>query len=219
MTIEQVDTNYERPNYFESKITDPQKDTIQLRQVPARIVDSLKRDDEFWYADHIFAKRSVKEKRTKNFNTPSQWMSMTTLVVIVAIFLGILIWYLFKNNIISRTQTIASEGKKREGEENIFDINYQREIERAVSDANYRLAVRLMFLRLLKNLSRKNIIQYKHERTNFDYLSQLYSTGYYRDFFWLARNYEYVWYGKFEVSAETFRIIKNEFENFDRRLS
>ena len=37
--------------------------------------------------------------------------------------------------------------------------------------------------------------------------------------FYRERNYEYAWYGKFEVSRETFGIIKNEFENFDRKLS
>jgi len=88
-----------------------------------------------------------------------------------------------------------------------------------VNAGDYRLAIRLMFLRLLKQLSQKKIIEYKQERTNFDYLSQLHATGFYNDFFRLTRNYEYTWYGKFEVSGETFGIIKSEFENFDRKLS
>jgi len=136
------------------------------------------------------------------------------------LFLGILAWYLLQNNIVGSNQSITPE-KIREDitSENIFDINYQREIDKAVNDRDYRLAVRLMFLRLLKQLSQKKIIEYKQERTNFDYLSQLRSTGYYNDFFRLTRNYEYVWYGKFGVSRETFGVIKNEFENFDRKLS
>src|SRR6185369_2616844 len=93
--------------------------------------------------------------------------------------------------------------------ENIFDINYQREIEKAVNAKDYRLAVRLMFLRLLKQLSQKKIIEYEQERTNLEYLSELNATGYYNDFFRLTRNYEYVWYGKFDVSRETFGVIKN----------
>ena len=57
------------------------------------------------------------------------------------------------------------------------------------------------------------------KKRNFDYLSQLYSTGYYNDFFRLTRNYEYTWYGKFNVNPEAFGIIKTEFENFYRKLS
>ena len=145
---------------------------------------------------------------------------MTTLLVIVVLFLGILSWYLLQNNIVGRKQSIST-GKINEDitGENIFDINYQKEIEKAVNAADYRLAIRLMFLRLLKRLSQKRIIEYKQERTNFDYLSQLYSTGYYNDFFRLTRNYEYTWYGKFNVNREAFGIIKTEFENFYHKLS
>ena len=96
----------------------------------------------------------------------------------------------------------------------IFSINFNREIDKAAGLGNYRLAIRLMFLQLLKNLSEKNIIQYKHDRTNFDYLSQLYSTRYYEDFFRITRHYEYSWYGQFEVNPQTYQVIKKEFEDF-----
>ena len=146
-------------------------------------------------------------------------MNMATLVIIVVVFIGMLAWYLFQNNIIRRRRGIVSEKKETAfHEENIFEIDYQGEIEKAIRSTNYRLAVRLMFLRLLKNLSQKNIIQYKQERTNFDYLSQLRQGRYYHDFCRLTRDYEYTWYGKFDLSPEMFGIIKNDFEKFDRTL-
>jgi len=218
VSLDEADTNYEHQNYFEQKV--PVTDTIELRQVPGRIVDSLKKDDAFWYADHVFEKQHAKEKNFRTGKAPLQWMNMTTLLVIIVLFLGILAWYLLQNNIVGRRQSIVGGNISEEGTtENIFSINYQKEIEKATNAGDYRLAIRLMFLRALKQLSQKKIIQYKQERTNFDYLSQLYSTGYYSDFFRLTRNYEYTWYGKFDVNRENFGIIKNEFENFDRRLS
>jgi hypothetical protein len=218
VAIDQADTGYEHQNYFEHKAAPAT--IIELRQVPGSVIDSLKKDDAFWYADHVFEKKEAKERNASPGKPPLQWMSMTTLLVIVVLFLGILSWYLLQSNIVGRNQSITT-GKVSEDitGENIFDINYQKEIEKAVNAADYRLAIRLMFLRLLKRLSQKRIIEYKQERTNFDYLSQLYSTGYYNDFFRLTRNYEYTWYGKFDVNRETFGIIKSEFENFDRKLS
>ena len=71
-----------------------------------------------------------------------------------------------------RNQKAWHEGQTKETE-NIFEINFQQEIDKAVQAGNYRLAVRLLFLRLLKNLAEKNIIQYQQDRTNFDYLMQL----------------------------------------------
>jgi hypothetical protein len=217
--IGQTDTGNPKTNYFDQLSNVSVTDTVQLREVPAAVIDSLRKDDAFWYADKTFGKKKMKEKEMKDSKLPSQWMNMTMLVIIVVIFIGLLAWYLFQNNIIRRKQRFNPEDKEREiSEENIFDINYQQEIEKAIDSANYRLAIRLLFLRLLKNLSQKNIIQYKQERTNFDYLSQLSSGRYYKDFFRLTRNYEYAWYGKFDVSKESFGIIKTDFENFDRKL-
>jgi len=213
-------TETQNENHFTDKSEYTQPDTIQLREVPGNVVDSMKKDGAFWYADHVFKKKEIREREFKERRPGSPWLNMMTLVIIVVIFFIILLWFLFKNNIISRSKTISDKTvEEEESAENIFDINYQLEIEKAIKAENYRLAIRLMFLRLLKNLSQKNIIQYKQERTNFDYLSQLYTTSYYKEFFRLTRNYEYTWYGKFDVNTETFGIIKNEFENFDRKLS
>ena len=91
---------------------------------------------------------------------------------------------------------IDEEGKEEElATEDIFAINYQKEIDKAAQQGNYRLAVRLLFLRILKNLSQKNIIRYTQDKTNLDYLVQLHATRYYSDFFRITRNYEYSWYG------------------------
>ena len=144
-------------------------------------------------------------------------MDLTTFVVIVIIFLVLLGWYLFQNNVFRRTRSVAALKSEEISEQNIFAIDYHREIERAIQAANYRLAIRFMFLRLLADLSREGIIHYKQEKTNFDYLSQLNATVYYNDFFRLTRNYEFAWYGKFDISPETFTIIKNEFENFEHQ--
>jgi len=208
----------ETPNYFDYKTYGLQSDTIELRHVPIYVVDSLKNDDAFWYANAKLKKK--KEEPEQNRGTP-QWLKTSVWIIVVGTFLAALIWYLVSSNILifsKRQKQISSVKEEEEISEDIFGINYQKEIEKAISSVNYRLAIRLMFLRLLRNLSNKNVIQYRQGRTNFEYLSQLFSTGYYNDFFRLTRNYEYAWYGKFDVSPEAFGTIKNDFENFDRKL-
>jgi hypothetical protein len=101
----------------------------------------------------------------------------------------------------------------------IFAIKYISEIDRAAMAGNYRLAIRLMFLRLLKSMTERNIIDYKHDRTNYDYLVQLNTSPYYSDFFRVTRHYEYTWYGKFNVSPEAYDIIKNEFETLEAKVN
>ncbi|MDP9229802.1 MAG: hypothetical protein M3O67_03900, partial [Bacteroidota bacterium] len=148
------------------------------------------------------------------------WFKTFVWIIIIGGFVTVIIWYLAISNVAvfrKAPKNISSADPDAETE-NIFEINYENEIHKAIRIGNYRLAVRLMFLRLLTNMAQKNIIQYKQERTNFDYLLQLHNTRYYKDFFRLTRNYEYTWYGKFDVSNEAFTIIKNDFEKFNHKL-
>lgn len=211
-------TTEETPNYFDYKTYGVQSDTIELRHVPSSVVDSLKSDDAFWYAN---AKLKKKKQESEKVTGTPKWLKVSVWALIVGAFLAALVWYLVSSNIVifaKGQKTITPDKDDEEIDENIFRINYQREIEKAMAAENYRLAIRMMFLRLLRNLSNKNLIHYGAGKTNFDYLSQLFSTGYYNDFFRLTRHYEFVWYGKFDVSQEAFGAIKNEFENFDRKL-
>jgi len=208
----------ETPNYFDYKTYGARSDTIELRHVPSSVVDSLKNDDAFWYAN---AKLKKKKQESGTVTGTPKWLKVSVWALIVGAFLAALVWYLVSSNIVifaKSQKTIMPGNEDDEIEENIFRINYQREIEKAMTAENYRLAIRLMFLRLLRDLSNKNLIHYKPGKTNFDYLSQIFSTGYYHDFFRLTRHYEYVWYGKFDVGQEAFGAIKNDFENFDRKL-
>jgi hypothetical protein len=193
----------------------------QVRKVSSEALDSLKKQDAFWYADSSFGtKKKAKQKESTDFrHQRSHWLSTKTLVFILLIAVAFIVFFLVRTNVIAAKRSIKVQGEEKEELENIFGINYQKELDKALKDKNYRLAVRLMFLRQLKILSDKNIIQYKQERTNLDYLTQIHSSKYYKDFFRLTRNYEYVWYGKFELKPETFNVIKSEFENFDRNLN
>lgn len=143
-------------------------------------------------------------------------------VLIIIAFVGALVLYLGNSNVslFSRRNRPIHDLKQPEEEitEDIFAINYQKDIDRAAAQGNYRLAIRLMFLRVLKNLSERNIIRYKQDKTNLDYLMEVQPTAHYRDFFKVTRNYEYSWYGQFAINEEAYRIIRNEFDQFDKSI-
>lgn len=212
-----------RYNYYINR-EDWENDSFELRQVPAVVINQLKAQDEFWYADKEFKKEKPGDSvpRTDFFEWLSrqQWYRVLIWTIIIGGFILVLVWYLASSNasLFRRKSKTLAEAAGNESFENIFEINYQAEIDQAVQSGNYRLATRLLFLRLLKNLAEKNIIQYKQDRTNFDYLVQLNNTAYYKDFFRLARNYEYTWYGEFAISHDAFTTIKNDFDNFNNRL-
>jgi len=218
----QVDPVTNKTVYFSEKETQLNShDSIQLRKVPDSIIKALQAKDDFWYVNYIFKKK----KEEINEGTPitqSTFFQTLLWTVIIGGFVAFLIIYLANSNIGLFRQSgrqIASDEEELIATDNIFEINYQREIDKAVNNGNYRLAVRLLFLRSLKNLSDKNVIQYKQDRTNLDYLMQLHRTKYYNDFFRITRNYEYAWYGLFEISRDKYNVIKNDFENFGHNLN
>lgn len=207
-------------NYFLNKPERPfQTDSFQLRQLPAKELKRLQEDDAFWYANANIKKKT--EERTGTSLGNLKWLSTLLWLIIIGGFAAFIMIYLSNSNISlfgRKNKPIADAAGEETETENIFAINYQREIDKAVKNENYRLAVRLLFLRLLRKLSDKHIIQYKQDNTNFDYLLQLGPTAYYRDFFRITRNYEYSWYGQFDVTPETFSVIQKDVESFENTL-
>ena len=209
----------QKGNYFLNKTDRPEQDSFQLRQIPAKEIKKLQDDDAFWYANANIKKKVQEENRTSLADM--KWLRTLLWLIIIGGFAAFIMIYLSNSNIslFSRKNKSISDALEEETEtENIFAINYHREIDKAVKNGNYRLGVRLLFLRLLRKLSDKHIIQYKQDSTNFDYLLQLSPTNYYKDFFRITRNYEYSWYGKFDVNPETFTVIQKDVENFENTL-
>ena len=198
---------------------------VRQHKLPDTLVKEMQEDDKFWYANAIFEKKKKEElDLSNNKYVPlgqRTWFQTLIWLVIIGGFAAFLIIYLTGSNVglFRKKNKMVQASEEEDITEDIFAINYQKEIDKAAMQGNHRLAVRLMYLRLLKNMSEKNIIQYKQDKTNLDYLLQLHPTAYYKDFFRLTRNYEYSWYGLFEVSEGAYKIIRNDFEQFGRDIN
>ena len=207
--------------YFSDK---NQYDSLQItqRNVPDSAIKSMQEDDDFWYANTTIPKKNT-EKNNKRYTPIGQqaWVKTLVWIIIIGGFAAAIMWYLSDSSIgLFRKKSKVEQTVEEEVEtQDIFAINYQKEIDKAAAQGNYRLAVRLMFLRLLKNMAEKNVIHYKLDKTNFDYLLELHSTNYYKDFFRITRNYEYTWYGQFEVNEDAYKLIRNDFDQFERNLA
>ncbi|MEP7110202.1 MAG: hypothetical protein ABI760_19560 [Ferruginibacter sp.] len=96
------------------------------------------------------------------------------------------------------------------------DTDYAKLIARAVINSNYRLAVRYHYLQSLQKLSSKAAIQFAAHKTNNQYINELSGKTYKNAFASLTLNYEYVWYGEFEIDESIFNAIQNKFKQFNR---
>jgi len=137
------------------------------------------------------------------------------IIFIIAVAVIILL-LLLKTNIrgLFRGKSAAIAIDFSELEENIHHTNFDELIAEAVARGDYRKAVRLHFLKLLKQLSDRGLISWQLNKTNNDYVIELSKGGYSKQFREAARLYEYTWYGDFEVSESRYANIVSTFKNF-----
>ena len=210
-------TDTEAAQYFNAK---PPAQKIRERRIDEQKISSIKSEDAYWYADLAPQKEKPKSTTKKNFdfNIPEAlfWF------LVIGAGIALIVWFLLNNQIsLFRKSRIdnPSESPEEFQEEDIFSIKYDQEIRRAIDAGNYRVAVRLLYLQTLKELTERNMIRYGHEKTNSDYLFRLYKTRYYDRFFRLTRHFDYTWYGGFDLDENSFRIVQSDFIQFKQQLA
>lgn len=115
-------------------------------------------------------------------------------------------------------KTSTLEVPYQESLENIHEISFEDEIEKAVVSRNFRLAVRLLYLNCLKKLSDAGAIKWQQDKTNLTYLHEIQNPEQQQKFGLLTRQFEYVWYGDFKVVESHFQQIRNSFQQFNPKL-
>jgi len=129
-------------------------------------------------------------------------------VVLIAL-LGGLVYVIVKNSdkIFTGKRDAKRISVKVIDEENIEEVDYEKLLQLALQENNYSLAVRYKFLGCLKYLQRSKLIKWHKEKTNYEYLSEV-PQEYYPILDKLINVYEYIWYGKFPASQETYRKVE-----------
>lgn len=100
--------------------------------------------------------------------------------------------------------------------EDIQEINVQEGYQLAIAEGNYRLALRMQFIKVLQILSEQEIISWKPDKTNRHYLRETRHHEWHQTFKSLIQSYEWVWYGNSEIGQSTFNELNPQFEYFNR---
>jgi len=184
---------------------------INERQLDRQAVASMKADEDFWYANTAREEEKV-SKGWSFFDIDAIFWILLALAII-----GLLVWVLSKGEVFRRNARIHPDQPEGD-EENIYEINFEDEIKKAVTLGNYRLAVRLHYLQSLRALADRGLIQYATGKTNGQYLFELAGNPLYKNFFSLTRHFDYTWYGQFPLSIESYMRLERDFRNFKTSL-
>lgn len=93
-------------------------------------------------------------------------------------------------------------------DEYIQETDLQRFLREALEKGNYSQAVRIYYLQIIKDLSKKEAILWRKEKTNRDYIREMRNHPLSTDFRTATRTYEAVWYGNGEIDKAIFGRIE-----------
>ncbi|NIG57059.1 DUF4129 domain-containing protein [Chitinophaga sp. Cy-1792] len=197
------------------------------RPVSAEKLASLKKDKDLKYAD------------SSEKDTDTSWSSLilsaiylyvlahiyifrwVLLGLLLAVIGYLLFRYMSKNGLsFFRKPLVVGALKEEAPEEELHSTNeYERKIQEAVSKNDIRQAIRWSYLHLLFLLADAHMIKLAKDRTNKEYVRSLKNTPYYADFSILTMDYEYVWYGGFDISQHEFEKMLEQFKVFNHQIS
>jgi hypothetical protein len=173
------------------------------------------------------APEKPKEEKGSENSLPSlpPWGGVVLRLIAYAVIAGviILLLYLVIKNIsfdVKLKKTKVTQEDFEAPVENIEEIDIELLLQQARSEGNYRLAVRLYYLGLLKKLNETGMIAWKKDKTNRDYLTELFQHEYHFDEIkQLTLSYEQVWYGEHGLTHDSFLRITSRFESVYKQMN
>ena len=136
--------------------------------------------------------------------------------------IGYLLLMVFKGTSL-KTKPKNLKSESEDPTEQVADIK-ELEVDRLLQDAmasgNYPLAIRICFLGLLKKLDEDGFIIWKKDKTNRDYLTELFQKQHYFDEVKrLTLAYEEVWYGGHHFPMAAYEKIISSFKAIHHELN
>lgn len=212
---------------FDSQATIPAPAEIRLPE-PAKL-EKLKADKDFQYFEEVVEGETFWEQMKRKL---AEWLRNTfyqdksgdfwevVLYILLAVAIVFIILKLLK---VDATGLFSRKAKSAEipynvFEENIHELDLATLIEEAVTQHEYRKAIRLHYLQSLKKLTDANYINWKAGKTNRSYIAEIQQKQIRQEFEQLTGMFEYVWYGGAGLGAELYQNAQQEFSQFNNLL-
>ncbi len=142
------------------------------------------------------------------------------LFIAVGALLAFILIRLFGKDIFARNKKITSRQIViHDLEERPMESDLERFLREALQRKDFRQAIRIYYLIILKSLHDKNLIRWKKDKTNMQYLSEMNKHPSYAQLINNTLLFEYIWYGEHSIGEEQFFNIKKSFTSLLEKLN
>jgi len=181
--------------------------TKRERNERQRVNRALKRKEQDEKDD---ARKENRRKNQSNVSISGGFFKILMLIII-AVILGYAAYMLFVNSPVKgKSHKILYDQDMNPEMVELSELEVK--INNAKQDTDYRTAVRLYFIWVIKELSDRDYIVWKKRKTNYNYLLEVNNKEFRDDFESSIKNYEFIWYGKYALGKSDFEGVENHFK-------
>ncbi len=203
--------------------------TINEKNADADSMLSLVKDEKFSYINNLDSLLKNQEKKerealNKTVERLGFWQRLLSggllkliLWALAIIFIVIIVYHIFLNNVMFRKKSRSILQEEISEEEQFFLLDYDALIRQSYLLADYRMATRYLFLKTLRSLAEKEMINYDASKTNSRYLQEI-PTALQPVFSTLLLSYERVWYGHSVIPQEAYQRLETRFTSFFKNI-
>jgi hypothetical protein len=158
--------------------------------------------------------RRKNNRSSSSTNVSSGWIDFLTYLGYIVI-IGVIIFIIYK---LVLNYSGNEEGKAVElnfdevPPSEIPKTELERRLEEALSKEDYREAVRIYFIFIIKDLSSKNWISWERKKTNMSYLMEMRNKPQFNLFNETVSIYDIVWYGNYTITRSNFNEVEPKFK-------
>ena len=116
-------------------------------------------------------------------------------------------------------KVVNNEIKIIENEEDINQLNFDELITSAIDSKQYKLAIRYLFLKSLKLLADRELIELRNNKTNHQYISEIKNGQIANAFQRATLSFEWVWYGNFPIDETIMQYSHSNFNELFKLIA
>ncbi len=205
-------------------------ENFNLKRLSKAVEDEIVQDEELKYKKE-YKQIGFLQRLSHRFNrlmnsifgsgdVQDGWSTIKAILYLLVALLAVYILYRARfNHSFTEDPMRRTKMTFEEIEENLLDLNLDEKIEQAIRTGNFRIAIRLSYLKSLKLLAQKDIIEWDSNKTNGDYRYEIAGSGFEKEFESITSVFDYVWYGEFPIDKESFFDFRESFSSFYSKLN
>ena len=206
----------------------PDSSVVNVRTIDAETLNEITNEPVFEYNEIAQNPDSLMSRiygwlmQIIQYIMDNRWTSVVIKFIFFGIFAIVLVALI--NQILGGNLSTAFSTKKASDKlslninrSELDETDYDEMLNSALAENRYRDAVRILYLKALQQLNETELIAWKADKTNRDYLRELNDHPSKISFSRLTSYYEYVEYGDFQIGESGFSSMQDIYREFQKR--